>query len=301
MSFECSSISQTLDFVAQVPFYIMFFVKILSLCVAFVVSQCAPSATDVSCLVEDLKEKGTLEADFPEWTYVDPTICQTQIEALSTLFEGGFYHQLEGKSSINARCVADEFKNNGGIDNFFVKHVLEFLKGLNEDVKKQKMRDTNTKLKNSFDDAAAKCNSDPTYAGLFGNILGFKNETIAALTENYCAAKFVVENNFISVPNVNLNPNKIATENLNCTAIISNKRKAEKEKVRYDNRYKDFSETQIDCVMKKYRSFKVFETALAIKILDRLDIPLDVKFENSQKVGKISQDFEYNTKSCFEK
>lgn len=278
----------------------MLILKCLSTFAAFYVINCAPSNIDKgqTCVIRNLKAKGKLEADFPEPKYVDPETCRMVNELVANPIVEGFQITLSQKASIKSHCVTEEIKANGGIDYMGVKSIVDVVEGITEDVREQKLEEVNKKLKKIFEDAAKKCDSDPTYAGLFDEILGIKNETFAVLSFNYCTNKFLIDNNFLDEKTVDLSTNSIDTENLDCTPIIDEKRKAEEKTVRDALKSKIPRGRKLNCMMESYRSNKIFENTLALEVVERLDVTLDVKRDIKDKVTGKLQDYMRSSIMC---
>lgn len=243
----------------------------------FVVIECKPRPVvqkSVACMVEYLQGKNKLEADFASTNSTNPEVCKVLIEMILESQRKIFLGKLSTKLALKAECITNVVDD----DNWMLRDVILTDHSLSEEVLSQKFAEVEESLKKNLASAAEKCDSDPTYAGLFDGFLKIKNETLPALIESYCVTKFVNENNFINVTNLEENPKNIDTVNIDCEAIIETKRTAEEAYVR--DSLKDEPKNKVECTVMKHRSEKVFENFLALKVINLIEITAEEKLRN---------------------
>lgn len=123
-------------------------------------------------------------------------------------------------------------------------------------------------LKQDLETVTLQCSmDDKNLEKIFNKILDIRNETLEALQYEYCTKKYCVDNRILEL-DYELNPNNIATADVNCTYIIDTDRKqAENEFVR---RY-DINDMKIEataCTMEAYnRNEKLYGFNVAFKLL----------------------------------
>jgi hypothetical protein len=266
----------------------MNFLKLSSILAFVVLVDCRPPLVmdiGIACMVQDLQQKGKLEADFPFPSTDNTDHCDMVMGTLLEKKIKTFQDKMLSEPSIKTDCVMNEIKNVGFFDNIVLRDLITVTVSLFEEVQTRKLNDVEESLKRTFEDAAKKCDSNPTYAGLFNEILRIKNESIAVLTENYCLAKFVKDNKMLDVNNFETNPNNIDTENIDCDNIFAAKITAYENSVREDFKKDGIVDVRIlDCAIGKYRAAKVLENAVASDVLEQIDISIEDKRRNKQKI-----------------
>lgn len=71
--------------------------------------------------------------------------------------------------------------------------------------------------------ASLKCEDNLEFNEIY-NLVGMRNVTVSTPEEKYCFAKFVEDEGYISLENVEFNPSGISIANADCYAIIEEKR-----------------------------------------------------------------------------
>lgn len=268
--------------------------------IIFVLTECKPSNLDVgnACVVQYLKDKGRLEDDFPAPASIEVAKCRLVMPIIIKAFEGALCAKLTEKESIKADCVMKEIKHGGALEFMLMQEVVVMTAGLDEDDSRQKLEDIKENLRLIFESAAKICDSDPTYAGLFDDVLEIKNESMAVLRQNYCFTKFVIESKLIDVTDVDVNPKKIVTSNIDCTALIKSNRIERERKLLDTLKSKNLSREQTQCIRDKFQIERAFDSNLALEVIDQLDVSLEVRRINRENIAKQLENFIKSVFNC---
>lgn len=267
--------------------------KFLAVAAVFLVVDCKPSSLDIgnACVAQYLKDKKTLTSDFPIPADLDKSRCRLVMPLILTAFEAALCTKLAAEDSVRADCVMTSIKDDGAMELMLMQEIIVMTRGLDEETVKQQLEEIKENLRVSFENAANDCNSDPSYGGLFDDILEVKNESLAVLRQDYCFTKFVIESKLIDVKNVDVNPKKIATSNVDCPAMIK-KNRLEREKKLFETlKRRNLSEDQIQCTMDKFQIERAFDSNLALEVIDQLDVSIEVKRINREKIAVQLENF----------
>lgn len=244
------------------------------------------------CLEEYLEQKGNIKGDFPtrEWSFRCRTIAVTALRILNKSVESQINSTIHGS---DAACLIKQFKNLEILDLLVKLEVVEQSK-LSESEMETRTDETITELRNALVNAALKCRTDQEkFVEIFNGYLGIKsprNVTLSALEHNFCFAKFVADNHLLPMENIDLNPNGIVTDNVNCDAIINEER--EREEADYRNKLKDLKENVIECILEEYRKGQYFQSHISELVVGFLEFPKDIEDAETEKlkatVGQIA-------------
>jgi hypothetical protein len=244
-----------------------------------------------------LRVRNKLDADFPS-EKVGGFLCSLTMNAVVSSIRENFEGELSKNEALKADCVMKNFKEEGVIDDMILRDVVLTSNRLSDEKREEKFKAAQDKLKKKFEDAAKKCESDPSYAGLFDEILQIKNESLAVLTENYCTTTFVNESGLINLEDVDANPNNIGTTNINCDEIILNLRQQHEADVRKELKSENLG-SKIDCIIQKQKDTKVFELVTALKVNNRVDNSLQHKKENVETLTNKIRNYGSAVVSCY--
>lgn len=230
-------------------------------------------------------------ADFPIPADLEKSKCRLVMPLIMAAFESALCTKLAAEDSVKADCVMTIIKKDGAMEYMLMQEIVVMTKGLEEATVKQKLEDIIEKLRISFENAAKDCDSDPTYGGLFDEILEIKNESLAVLRQDYCFTKFVIDSKLIDVKGVDINPKKITTSNIDCTTMIKNNRMEREKKLLETLKRRNLSQEQIQCTMDKFQIERAFDSNLALEVIDQLDVSIEVKRINREKIAVQLENF----------
>ncbi|CRK92413.1 CLUMA_CG005972, isoform A [Clunio marinus] len=256
--------------------------------------------TGITCLIKYLKDHGRLEEDFPlPQKPAHAQACDAVVRLVLPTIEREFLSKLSEKESIKSDCVSAQLKKGGLLDYLIKEEVIESSTDLSNQEVMKKLAETRETIKGILDNAAVFCNSDATYAGLFDKYLGLKNESLSALQSHYCMAKYVIDEEIIDVGNVNINPSNIDTAAANCDTVISNAKAEVEAQLRDKYKEQNLSQSKINCIMRSFRRNKMFENSIALGALENLEISLETKRENKERVENKMESFVTGVFGCF--
>lgn len=259
----------------------------------FAASECKPSNLDAgnACVVQYLKDKERLDPDFPVPASIEVSKCRLVMPIIMKAFEGALCSKLAEKESIKADCVMKEIKRAGAMELMLMQEVIVMTEGLNEEDMQLKLEEIKESLRIVFEAAAATCDSDPTYAGIFDDVLEIKNESLAVLRQNYCFTKFVIESKLIDVKDIDVNPKKIVTSNIDCKTLIKNNRIERERKLLDTLKTRNLSKEQTQCITDKFQIERAFDSNLALEVIDQLDVSLEVRRVNRENIASRLESF----------
>lgn len=259
----------------------------------FVTVESKPTTLDIgnACIVQYLKDNERLPDNFPAPADIQATTCRLVMPLIIHAFEKALCAKLSEQDTIEAECVIKEIKSAGALDLMLMQEIIVMSKGLDEEVMKQKLEEIKENLRIVFENAAKNCESDPTYGGLFDDVLEIKNESLAVLRQNYCFTKFAIEGKLIDVKDVDVNPKKIVTSNIDCKTMIMNNRIERENKLLDKLKTKSLSKEQVQCIMDKFQIERAFDSNLALEVIDQLDVTLEVKRLNREDIGRRLENF----------
>ncbi|CAG9798992.1 unnamed protein product [Chironomus riparius] len=260
-----------------------FAVGFLSLIVIIFQVKCV-SAEDESqaCMIKILKEKELLNEDF---SYPrQPTRCFLAA-IIITAMEDGFYSKFDNEEGINADCVKSELKKKNLVYHLIKKDIIESSKTLSEEEIKSLLNENKETMKSILNSAAKACKSDDKWGGIFDDVLDIKNTTHAALESNYCCLKTSIDKNLIKIENIDVNPYNFDTSNVDCNAIIENKKNDIVRKFRAKYNESGLSQNKINCIVNNLNESNFFDTTIALKTLEKIDLEPFVRAENKRKLS----------------
>lgn len=233
-----------------------------------------------------------MEVDFSVNSNADYLVCLFVVSRASKAIEDRIANKLSNLDTINTTCVMDSLKKGGAMGHMLEQQRIRIATELTEDDLKTKLEDVEEKLRIIFEESAKTCNSDPTYDGLFNDVLGIKNASFAVLQRNYCFTKFVIERNLIEVENVDSNPGRINVSSIDCQTIIENQRNKTTEDL-----FKGISEPgqltvrQVRCIIDEFKSRNIVHYQIASVVNEILEASQIVKRNNRLRLYDKMQRF----------
>lgn len=241
-----------------------------------------------ACMVKYLRMKKKLSADFRpalpttlQCRLVTPLVIEYLREAVHDSIEKKFPHAAD--------CLTDEFYKKQDIDHVIKITVLDTMNSrlLSEPERQIQLAATRSLLKEDLEDIAGKCHTDDkNLINLFVDELGIQNKSLAVLQYEYCLAKYARDNNLLEFGNVEINPQHIDPDSVDCDQIVAtDKRNVEKDLI--DGASDTFKgERSRRCVVNLFRSGKMYDWEVACKVARKLD------FLRATKEAKINRLFD---------
>lgn len=250
------------------------------------------------CVVEYLKEKKLLEQSFPAPEATQPISCSLALRFTLPTVKKMLSEMIKDKEGIKEECVKEKLESSLMTEYVLMEQVVETADSLSNLDREHKITEVKAAIKNILHEVASDCDSDPAYAGVFDNYLSLKNETLEFLQQDYCNTKYSIDNGMLQVGDININPGGIDTAQLNCDDIIEKQRRKAQDEMDKKFRASAIPERQRICVINKFKTTKMFEKAIAIAAVEKLDIPFELKNENKNRLLRQLEDFSRGLVNC---
>lgn len=224
-----------------------------------------------ACLVKYLQNKGKLTRNFQTalpassvlCRFITPWALQTVNDAASDLVEEAFPTATD--------CLTMGFRDKEVIDYIMKIQVLGVSEAL--DSREIRLETTRSKFKQELESIASNCQIDQKdFVKLFNRNLGIKNDTLEMVQYEYCLAKYIVDNNVLELDNVEMNPQHITPDSVDCDSIID----ADKRKIEEGLNGKGsekLSQRSMSCIVDSYRSMKMYDWSAVAKVLQLFEVP----------------------------
>lgn len=262
---------------------LLFFVCFIS----FIITQCQSASTGAAhgCLAQYLQQNGILETDFPS----EPAANCFLISTIISTFEDAIYKKFNDKEGINADCVKTELKSKKFFDHALKKEVIEMSKLIDDEKADAMLKKTKIDMKDILENVAVDCKSDPKWAGIFDDVLGVKNTSLAVLEQDYCYLKNSLDKNLIKIQNIDRNPDNIDTSMVDCDALVKSKIDLLKDDMKKKYEEQGLGGPQIECTISKLTEGNFPHTMIAIGVLEKLNLPRDVLQKNKEDLSASMQ------------
>lgn len=197
---------------------------------------------------------------------------------LNATVEGVYTDLIEEFSKIEelkdaAACIVENLRVFKWSNLEIKERLYEFSDSLSDDEKTAKFREIKTAQGKLSNDAIVSCLAEKEFGELFEQV--FKKDDQEDYVGDYCARTFALENKLVDTDRyqVNPNPNKIITNDIDCN-IINKKHFVEAEEELKQNLLKDSGENQVkvNCLIEKYREHHYFNKTLAVALLGEINI-----------------------------
>lgn len=251
-----------------------------------------------ACIIQYLKNKKRLSQDFPFDAQPDSAKCRLVMPLIFKHLEVALLQKLSDKEDIKVDCIMAHLKNVSALDYMLMREIIPMSRSLENSEITQKTRNTTKVLRRILINGANKCGSDRSYSGLFDDILGLQNMSLEVLQHNYCFTKYAVENKLIEVKQVNMNPRRIPTTNLNCEEMIDIQQISKERQLLSKLNDRKLSREEVQCIMDKYRSEKAFDSNVALEVVDFLHISYEEKRANREKIANALERYIKSVFTC---
>lgn len=255
---------------------------VLLMAFAFFESHGVPITEALDCTIRHLKEKKLLDENYPTSSNNDSNVCLSVVTFALKIMEEATEEKITDNDKKD--CIMQELRNAQLLEHVMKKDVLERATHIEKSKQQTQIKAEKGKLISILGETAKTCNSDPTYGGVFDDILGSTNTTLAVKQRNYCVLKYVLDNKFIETQaNININPDNIST-NVDCNPIIEQEKTKKRNEMRTAIEKRVELESGLQCILKKYDELNVFDTYIAGEVLETLDIPVEDKIRNRDQL-----------------
>lgn len=279
----------------------MFVVSILLL----LVSTCADgnhvtsSQDSLNCYADYLKRNDLIESSFQSIAYNNVEVCDSIMTVIHTKEYASLYHYF---SEDSAECIVKNLEKLKYVDYSIKQQVYEGSLHLTQQQKVQMIKEIMRTKQSIMKNSRLACIAIKEFSTMFNQLLGDKTEDNedSDPIEDFCARKFVVDNNFIdnTVYNLNTNPQNINTTNIDCDGIIQRVLKSIESDLKEVLEKDDDAEEKVKCIIRKYNANHYFERLLAIIFLKELDLTEAQKTIEREKFIEIMINISKNIEDC---
>lgn len=231
-------------------------------------------STDSECTLRGLKTERNLDIDFP--MSKEPPKCRFTWSDLNRVLRDDMMEFIQQYMPTKDNCVANELmKREKTLDLILTISSIQAADFFSESEKNARLVNFRNELKKDFKEIAAECQASEekfitVFQGAFEN-----NETLIAMETKYCLAKNAIEKGILTLPDVNLNPDNININNLNCSIVMAEELRKDEKRFRELITLRD--EGAIACLMNNYRENKIFDLVFAATVLRDLKMPTETK------------------------
>lgn len=237
-----------------------------------------------SCVVQYLKQKGKLNESLQ--STIPPTsrcrlLVPTYVQNAKSVYRN---HIADTFPANVAECLAHELDNAENFDYYLKWDLIELSSLFGDSEKISQLQETRKLLKDVRREADAQC----------GKRFEIFNKTL----EEYCMAKYTIDNQLLELNNVDINPYEIDTGSVNCDNIVDTERR------KYEKEYSDeISATEtgrrlLDCIMKEYRNGNMAGCKIALKILHFSGMSIQVQKGEVNRINKKIEGFISKSVAC---
>lgn len=272
--------------------------KLLFISIFLQVSQGIIRSNDLNqaCIIRILQIRGKIEEDLP--TQEAPSeLCRIILPLIYANHSEKLCVMLWETKSIKAECVIEDLLKNDYVDLLLKFEVYEKLQSLSKKDRMKKLEVVRDAKRKILINAADKCKSDFSYGGIFDEILGM-DSNLKALQKEYCLLKYAVENKFLSLRDVNLNPDLIDTRYLECKSILVQCQDDAEEKFMIALMDREYSADAINCLMERYKEDRIFGWNIALDFLRKMEINEKIKRNEDFRISKIISDYSKMSSNC---
>lgn len=249
-----------------------------------------------ACIIRFLQIKGKMDVNIQS-SSAPADLCRILLPLVYANHSERLCLRLWDMKIVKAECVFETLKKFEYVDLELKYEVYSKLKNLPKNDKRMRLYDIINKQRDALMKTAKLCKSDFTYGGLFDEILGI-NSSLIALQKEYCLLKYAIDNRFLDVRTINLNPRNIDTVNIQCVSIIVQCQDETKERLMEAFKHRRYSSDAITCLLEKYKDERIFGWNLAKDLLHKLKINENVKHAEDWRISKVLSDFNKISSNC---
>lgn len=275
----------------------MFAVILLSSCVKG--KHLASSQDTLNCYADYLKRNDLIESSFQSIAHNDVESCDTMISQLHVQVYAALYKDF---SEDSAECIVKNLEKSKYVDFSIKAQVFEGSSHLSKLQKQQMIKKIKKTQHSILEDSKLSCIATKEFGSMFNQLLGDKTveDDDSDPMEDFCARKFVVDNNFIdnNIYNLNTNPQNINTTDIDCDGIMQRVLKSIESDLKEVIEKDDDAEDKVKCIIGKYNANHYFERLLAIIFLKELDPTEAQKVKEREKFIEIMINISKNIEDC---
>lgn len=249
-----------------------------------------------ACIIRFLQIRGRLDEQI-QTSSAPADMCRILLPLIYANHSERLCLRLWETKSIKAECVFETLKKFEFVDLELKHEIFTKSKSILKNDKRKLIYEVVVAQREALTKTAKMCKSDFTYGGLFDNILGI-NSSLIALQKEYCLLKYALENKFLDIRNININPRRIDTSVIGCTKIIVQCQDDSEEKLIEAFKNRKYSADAIKCLLERYKDERIFGWNLAKDLLYRIKISDSMRSSEDWRVSKKLSDFNKISSNC---
>lgn len=245
-----------------------------------------------ACLVQYLQRKGKLDNNFISAEKPSPN-CRFVMPLTKIVVRKTFTDRIDKEIPDRSECLIAKFDNQETLDLLIKISVIQ------ESEVKAELESTRNALHDDLKNIMAHCETnDESFAAIFNDYLGNKNETLEVLQQDYCMSKYVADHKILNLNNVELNPSQVETSNLDCNQIVEKHRNESEKELTDKISTLPNGQRILKCVMDAYKNGSIFYSGIALKVLYNLDVPKELKESEKVRLTQKLSEFGLATFTC---
>lgn len=253
-----------------------------------------------ACMVQYLQTKGKLSADFQSAKPASSG-CDFTTPFTINVIKGTVFTAIEKELFSAALCLSRQLNNKEAFDYIVKINVLAASGWLNATERQTQVEATRSQFKEDLEKIATHCETDvKKFLNIFADTLAIRNDSLAALQYNYCLAKYAVDNKFVELGDVEINPGHIDPNDVDCEKIIEADRSTSNKFFIERNAATFPGEESMNCALNAYRRDNIYDWRVAFKVLTNLDFSAEVKEVETTKITDKMGKFARSTRICSE-
>lgn len=257
------------------------------------------SQDTLNCYADYLKRNDLIESSFQSIAHNNVESCDSMMTVIHAQVYEALYKDF---SEDSAECIVNNLKKSKYVDYSIKEQVFRESLHLTKPQKEQMAKNIKKTQHSILENAKLSCIAIKEFSTMFNQLLGDKTveNDDSDPTEDFCARKFVVDNNFIdnNVYILNTNPQSINTTNIDCDGIMKRVLKSIESDLKEVIEKDDDAEEKVKCIIGKYNANHYFERLLAIIFLKELDPTEAQKIKEREKFIEIMINISKNIEDC---
>lgn len=249
-----------------------------------------------ACIIRFLQIRGKLDERIQS-SPAPADMCRILLPLVYANHSERLCLRLWETKSIKAECVFETLKKFEFIDLELKHEILTKSKSITKFEKRRYIHDVIIAQREALAKTAEFCESDFSYGGIFESILEI-NSTLKALQKEYCLLKYALENKFLDIHHININPKGINIANLECMSIIVQAQDESEEKLLKAFQIRRYSADAIKCLFENYKNERIYGWNLAKDLLSRIKISDTGKQVEDWRISKKLSDFNKVSSNC---
>lgn len=235
-----------------------------------------------ACKVKYLISTGKQNVDFP--TAQPPILCKLTdlvVQDMKTSEKS----QLKIGFPKSATCLTYEFEKRELVDLLLKILIIERSTILDERTRKKQLKQIKNAFKSELEKIAELCEVDnKSLMKMYSSRLGVKRESTKTQNNRYCLIKYAVDQHVFKLE-VKVNRYHIDPNTFDCDRVIGLELNKRESFLKYQLDESPFEKEEVDCIIQAYKNESGFDSRIALKVLDYLDVNDDEKYAEFVRIS----------------